>query len=125
MIYPALVTSLIAAIPTYVEAFKSTEYGVKFGQSSNAKEQDELWRTNLSCIAAPIDPFVTMNNIKVDATICKSGDVFIRIFPPTVKPSFKWVAVNAVTNEKVKLLQVYLKDKLFLLVDCLKKVILI
>lgn len=101
LIYPVLVTSLIAAIPTYVEAFKSTEYGVKFGQSSNAKEQDNLWKINLSCTAAPLDPLVTIHNIKVDATICKSGDVFVRIFSPTGEPFYKWVAVNAVINEKV------------------------
>lgn len=75
-------------------------YAVPFGQSTNAKEQDDLWRINLPCASAPIDPLVTSYNIQVDATICQSGDVLVKIFPPDGKKFYKWVAVNNVINEQ-------------------------
>ena len=100
LLYPVLITSLIAAIPTYVEAFKSAKYDVPYGQASNAKEQDDLWKTNLTCASAPLDPLLTAHNIEVDATICKSGDVLVKIFSPDGKRFYKWVAVNKVIREQ-------------------------
>ena len=100
LVYPALAMSLLAAIPTIVETFNSMKYQVPWGQSSVAKEQDDLWRINLSCTSVPLDPLLTAHNIEVDATICQSGDVLVRIFPPSGKKFYKWVALNKVINEQ-------------------------
>lgn len=101
LVYPLFATSLIAAIPTYIETIKAKSIHVAFGQSKIAKEADDLWRTNLECTSAPFDPFVNAHNVKVDATICKSGDVFVKVFSPDGKKSFEWVAVNNVIKEDV------------------------
>ena len=95
LIYPVLVTSIIGAIPTYIEAIKSAKYDVAFGKSSIAIEQDNLWQKNLACTSAPLDPFVTSYNVEVDATICKSGDVLVKVFKPNGKQFYRWVAVEA------------------------------
>lgn len=101
LVYPVLASSLIAAIPTYLETIRAKNYDVAFGQSKIAEEQDDLWRTNLECTSAPLDLFVNANNVKVDATICKSGDVLVKVFSPDGKTSYKWVAVNNVIKEEV------------------------
>ena len=98
-LYPVLLTSIVAAIPTYIEAFKATKYKVPFGQSSSAEEQDDLWKKNLLCVSAPLDPLVTVHNVKVDATICKSGDVLVQIFDPNGKQFYRWVDVDKVISE--------------------------
>ena len=101
LIYPLVATSIIGAIPTYVETLRAKSLNVAFGESKNAKEQDDVWRTNLACASAPLDPFVNAHNVKVDATICKSGDVLVKFFSPDGKTSYKWVAVNNVIKEDV------------------------
>ncbi|WP_141699207.1 hypothetical protein [Candidatus Thiosymbion oneisti] len=99
LLYPALFVSVFAAVPTYVETFRSAKIGVQYGESKNAIKQADLWRKNLSCASAPLDPLVTPNNTKVDATICKSGDVLVKIFTPEGDEYYQWVGIDRVITK--------------------------
>src|SRR5262249_1578471 len=59
-----------------------------------AEEQKELWEKNLQCTTRPMDFFQNPDNVKVDATICDSGDVFVRVFAPGNKNAYFWVDVE-------------------------------
>ncbi len=98
LLYPALLVSVVAAVPTYIEAFRSAKIGVQYGESGNALKQADLWQRNLSCTSAPLDPLVTPNNTKVDATICKTGDVLVKVFTPGGDEFYRWVGVDSVVN---------------------------
>jgi hypothetical protein len=95
LVYPAVAVALVSAIPTYIELFNSSKFDVPFGQSSLAKQQNDLWERNLTCSAAPLDPFVNEYNVEVDAIICKSGDVLVRVRTPNKKTFYRWVPVDA------------------------------
>ncbi|AOS79121.1 hypothetical protein Q5W_09180 [Hydrogenophaga sp. PBC] len=69
-------------------------------ESAIAEQQDRLWRKNLTCAQSPFDWFTNQNNIRTDATICKSGDVLVRVKHPDTEFYFQWVPVDAVVNEK-------------------------
>ncbi len=99
LLYPALLISVFASIPTYIEAFQSAKIGVDFGESTNAQKQADLWKKNLSCLDAPLDPLTTPNNTKVDATICKTGDVLVKIFTVSKGEFYQWVGVDDVVAE--------------------------
>lgn len=101
LMYPTLVATVLAAIPTLIEAYNSTiKYKVPYGQSSAAKEQDVIWMKNIDCLKdAPYEPMVTSSNLQVDGTICKSGDVLIEIRSPDREGSiYHWVGVEAILN---------------------------
>lgn len=99
LLYPALFISIFASIPTYIEVFRSAKIGVEFGESKNALKQADLWKRNLSCLDAPFDPLTTPNNTKVDATICKSGDVLVKIFTADRGEYYQWVGVDSVVSK--------------------------
>lgn len=94
LLYPALAIAILGAIPTYVELYQSQKKNVAFGESAKAKMRNNMWRKNLTCSTAPLDPLITEHNIEVDATICKSGDVLIRVMAPGNKKFFEWFAVD-------------------------------
>lgn len=94
LVYPALAVALVSAIPTYVEIFYSKKYEVPFGQSAAAKQQNDLWQRNLSCSAAPFDGLKTDFNVEVDAIICRSGDVLVRVRAPNNASFYRWVPVD-------------------------------
>jgi len=95
LLYPALITTAIAAIPTFLELGRSASVKVPYGQSLAAIQQNDLWAKNLSCSTAPFDGLVNEFNIAVDAIICKSGDVLVRFKNPRGKTSYKWVPVES------------------------------
>lgn len=101
LIYPTLATTIIASIPTFVELRSSAKLGVDYGKSQEAIEQRDAWSRNLSCGQAPYDWYVTPNNVKVDATICRSGDVLVRYELPMGKGSYKWVEVGGSSSETI------------------------
>ena len=82
LLYPTLLIALVGAIPTYWEMFESKQFGVNFGESASAKQQHSLWEKNITCLQAPEDWYVNDYNIRVDATICKSGDILIMAEDP-------------------------------------------
>jgi hypothetical protein len=90
---------MVSSFPTFVEFFHSKQYGVPYGQSKEAKQQDDLWKKNLKCTAAPMDGLTTASNVVVDATICRSGDVLVRINTPDNRNFYKWVSVDAVIEQ--------------------------
>ncbi len=100
VLYPALATSVLAAIPTIVESVKSFRLGVGYGESAIAEQQNLLWRKNMTCAQSPFDWFVNQNNVHIDATICRSGDVLVRVQRPDKQYFFRWVQVDSVVEDK-------------------------
>jgi hypothetical protein len=100
LLYPTLLSILLASIPTFIEIYKSINHEVPFGDVKRAEMSNKLWKNNVECTAAPIDYLTTQNNVKVDATICKSGDVFVRGLSPTNEGFFAWVSVEEVLAQQ-------------------------
>lgn len=101
LIYPAFAIALIGAVPTYFELYQSHQKDVAFGDSKRAVLRNELWKKNLECSSAPMDPLITESNIKVDATICRSGDVLIRVVAPGDEKLFEWVSIENLFPKRI------------------------
>jgi len=97
LIYPTLLTTVLASIPTYLELYRSEKIEVPFGEYSRGITVNDLWKRNFECTKTPPDYLVTANKVQVDAIICKSGDVFISGNAPDIGNFFEWVPVEQLT----------------------------
>jgi hypothetical protein len=94
LIYPTVLIALITAVPEWLKIAEAWREDIPTEQLEEAKRQHELWVRNLTCTMRPMDLFLNPSNIKVDAEICDSGDVFVRIFTPDERGLFHWVDVE-------------------------------
>jgi hypothetical protein len=98
LVYPTLAMSIMGSIPTIIELYNSIKIGTPYGQSSMATIQNEMWKKNLKCSAAPFDWYKNDSNVMVDGTICQSGDVLVRVEAPNKETNFWWVPVDGLIN---------------------------
>lgn len=82
LIYPTVAVALITAAPTWADAWFAFREGLRITDVDDAVKQHEFWTKNLECTAAPFDWVENPNRIKIDGTICPSGDVMIRLSTP-------------------------------------------
>ena len=101
LVYPTFIIALIGAVPTFTELYESQSKDVEFGDSKIAEMRNEMWRKNMTCGMAPLDPLINEFNVAVDATICKSGDVLVRVITPNQKQFFEWVSVDAMFPDRL------------------------
>jgi hypothetical protein len=102
LLYPTLGISILSSIPTYIELVGSMGLNVPFGQYKAAMKESELWKENIECAAAPFDGLTNKHNVAVDAVVCQSGNVLVRVKPPEKKTAYKWVPLE-VAPERVAL----------------------
>lgn len=91
----AIITAVLGMVPQARELYQSQVKKVPFGLSRFASEQDDAWTRNLACTAAPLQYFETEKHVKVDATICRSGDVLVRVDAPDGRKAYKWLVVDS------------------------------
>src|SRR5207342_736219 len=69
------------------------------GEYREARLQQELYAKNLDCTTAPFDWFINPSNVNLDATICQSGDIYVRATSPGGLASFYFVPVDRVLGK--------------------------
>jgi hypothetical protein len=99
IIYPTLAISILSAAPQWIDKVQALSNGVEDRSWEDAKQQQDAWRANLTCSAAPFDWYSTPENLKVDATICNSGDIFVRVSTPRQGNFYQWVLLNSIVND--------------------------
>ena len=95
MLYPTLLIALLTAVPEWMKLAEAWESDIPADKLDKAQQQSDLWKKNLQCTTSPMDFFANPANVKVDATICESGDVFVRVFTPDNKGVYYWVDINS------------------------------
>jgi hypothetical protein len=92
IVYPALGTSLFAAVPTVWNELKAWRIGVRSSELQLVQEQERLWRANLDCIQQQgIYEADGVDGLIVKVTLCPSGDVLLRYYYNDWTPQFKWM----------------------------------
>jgi hypothetical protein len=100
LIYPTLVVSVLTAAPQWLDKFQALANNVDSGGYREAKLQKDLYAKNLDCTTAPFDWYLNPNNVNLDATICESGDIYVRASSPNKPGSFYFVPVERVLGEE-------------------------
>ena len=98
VVFPILLGSLLTAGPQWIDSIRAMMQGINSGTVKQAKQQAALWRKNLACAGAPYSWFNSPGDIKVDATICDSGDIFVRASTPGNQQYFKWLPLSDVVQ---------------------------
>jgi hypothetical protein len=98
LLYPTAAVALFSAAPQWIDRGLAAWHGTRSDSYLVAERQSELWRKNLSCSASPFSWYENPRNMRVDATICESGDVFVRVSTPDNRNFFEWVDVDAVVH---------------------------
>jgi hypothetical protein len=100
LLYPAFAISLITSIPDLADKALAKYYDAGQSSYAEAKRQTELWKNNFECLIAPTDFSPNLDNINVDATICKkTGDIFVQIEMPDKKSVKHWVDLKEILAE--------------------------
>jgi hypothetical protein len=83
LIYPALALSILTAAPQWVDRGIAAMNGIYDERMSVVTERNRLFQRNSTCMAAPYNlyPEPTQGR-KVDATLCPTGDIYVRVLIP-------------------------------------------
>lgn len=98
ILYPTLAISFLSAAPQWVDKAQAMFNGVE--DIKFAEQQRKAWQDNMTCSAAPFDWYSTAENLKVDATICNSGDIFVRVATPKKGNFYQWVLLNSIVKDE-------------------------
>ena len=98
LIYPALAISLLTAAPQWIDKLQALANNVQNRSYVEAMEQHDLYEKNLSCTTLPFDWYSTPDDVDVDATLCDSGDLYVRAQTPDRKQFTYFVPLERVTG---------------------------
>lgn len=83
VLFPTLAMALITALPDWVDSALALMKGVSEAKNSELVERNRMFTRNLDCIGAPYQWYkVPSGDRIVDATLCPSGDLFVRVRVP-------------------------------------------
>jgi len=100
VMYPALITAIIGAIPQYNNWVTAFRLGIPSDSLAVAKEQVQLWNKNFECSREnDLKCIKTKMNHEIGALVCPSGDVLIKILSPEKgKPYYRWIGLDTFLN---------------------------
>jgi hypothetical protein len=80
LVYPALVISLIGAVPNWMDHWEAIKIGVPADKLDIANHQHDMFARNLDCMRElDFKTIGTQSNMEVGAKICPSGDILVSI----------------------------------------------
>ena len=78
LMFPGIILPLYTALPVWIDKGLASYKQYNSGSAKEAEEQISLASQNMNCLAAPYNYYESVEKLKLDGTICKSGDILIR-----------------------------------------------
>ncbi len=91
LLVPAIVVPLISAVPVWFDKGVAFWKDYNSGSARDAEEQIALASRNISCLNAPYKYYQSAAKLSIDGTICKTGDVLVRVFDEQREGAIYWV----------------------------------
>lgn len=98
LIYPALALALLTALPDWLERIEAWQVNIEKDKLAEANRRNAFFRANIDCLAAPFDWVETPDSVRVDATICDSGDLLLRVEAPNTMPFLHPVRIGDIVS---------------------------
>lgn len=98
LVYPALALALLTALPDWLERIEAWQVNIEKDKLAEANRRDAFFRANIDCLAAPFDWVETPDSVRVDATICDSGDLLLRVEAPDTMPFLHPVRIGDIVS---------------------------
>ena len=83
VLFPTLGIALITAVPDWVDSVRAVMENVNDAKYSELLERSRMFTKNEACLLAPYQWYEAPSEGRiVDATLCPSGDLYIRVLVP-------------------------------------------
>jgi hypothetical protein len=99
LLYPTLGVALLTAGPQWYDRIGAIVQKTGTASLSESRAQNALWKKNISCLGAPSAWFQSTTKVKIDATICDSGDIFVQALTPDNTPHMTWISLDEVVKQ--------------------------
>jgi hypothetical protein len=100
LLYPSLGVAIVSATPVLADKALAVYHSTDTATYSEAIKQRDMWAKNLQCSASPFSWYSNPSNVKVDATMCPSGDLFVRAITPDNRSFYHWVPLDEVVRSR-------------------------
>lgn len=91
VLYPAIASAVLGAIPTAWQALKAWRLNVNYDKVQQAAEQQRLWERNLDCLEAkPVYSVEGPSGAVIGVTLCPSGDALLR-YDSGEQVTYTWI----------------------------------
>ena len=81
-LFPTFGVALLTALPSWVDSARAIFVGAAGQSYQELLDRSKLFARNLDCTGAPYEWNGSGKNRMIDATLCPSGDLFIRVLIP-------------------------------------------
>ena len=92
LLVPAIVVPLTSAVPVWFDKGMAFYKDIKSGSAAEAEQQVKVASRNITCLNAPYRYYQSATSkLSIDGTICKTGDVLVRVFDEQNEGAIYWV----------------------------------
>jgi hypothetical protein len=102
LLVPGIIAPLYTAVPVWFDKGIAAWNDYKSGSAIEAQKQMQLAAANMNCLNAPYRYYESVNRLKIDGTICKSGDILVRAMDEEQHPAIYFVAGDII-RDRIKL----------------------
>ncbi len=96
LLYPTFGIAVVTAAPGLADKALAAYHQTGTATYSGAVKQFEMWTKNVECTKAPVAWYDSPRKVKLDATLCDSGDLFVRAVTPDNRTVYHWVPLDEV-----------------------------
>jgi len=96
LLYPTFGVAVITAAPGLADKALATYHQTGTATYSGAVKQFEMWTKNAECAKGPVAWYDSPRKVKLDATLCESGDLFVQAITPDHRTFYHWVPLDEV-----------------------------
>lgn len=92
LLVPAIIVPLYTAVPAWFDKGVAFWKDLRTVDAAKAEEQVRLASLNMNCLNAPYRYFQSDSKLNIDGTICKTGDVLVRVSNERHEGAIYWVS---------------------------------
>lgn len=92
LMYPALGVAILGAIPTAINGVQALRLGLPYSDVPYATKKNDLFAKNFDCLKKTGPSVQLKDNTEVEAVICDSGDIWIRVTTADSQSGITWIS---------------------------------
>ncbi len=92
LMYPALGMAILGALPTAINGIQALRLGLPYDDVPHAIINNDLFAKNFDCLKKTGPSVQLRDNTEVQAVICDSGDIWIRVTTADRQSRIAWIS---------------------------------
>jgi hypothetical protein len=96
LLYPTFGVAVVTAAPNLADKALAAYHQTGTATYSGAVKQFEMWTKNAECTKGPVAWYDSPRKVKLDATLCDSGDLFVQAVTPDNRTFYHWVPLDEI-----------------------------